>query len=129
MLSDPIADLLTRIRNANAALLPEVVIPHSKMKESVVRILKQQGYVEGFNVEGDLKKQIKVTLKYVDREGVIKGLKRVSKPGLRLFVKSNEIPRVLGGLGISIISTSRGLMAGHEARKENVGGEVVCYIW
>jgi small subunit ribosomal protein S8 len=129
MLSDPIADLLTRIRNANAALLPSVEVPHSKMKESVARILKKQGYIEDFNVEGDLKRNVKITLKYVGRSGVIKGLKRISKPGLRRFVKSTEIPRVLGGLGISIISTSQGLMTGHEARKLNIGGEIVCFIW
>jgi small subunit ribosomal protein S8 len=129
MLSDPIADMLTRIRNANSALLPEVKIPHSKMKESIARILKKQGYIVDFNVEGDKMRTVKVTLKYADREGVIKGLKRISKPGLRLFVKSTEIPRVLGGLGISIVSTSQGLLAGHEARKNGIGGELVCYVW
>jgi len=129
MMTDPIADMLSRVRNASAALLPTVDIPHSKMKESLAKILVKSGYAEDCKVTGDLKKTITVTLKYQGREGVIKGLKRVSRPGLRQYVNSQQIPRVLRGLGTAILSTSRGVITGQEARKENVGGEVVCYVW
>ena len=129
-MNDPIADMLTRIRNANQALLPEVNMAHSKMRESIAKILKREGYVGEVAVEGKPgAKMIKVKLKYQGRKGVIEGLKRVSSPGLRRYVGSTEIPRVLGGMGISILSTPRGVLSGTEARKQNVGGELLCFIW
>jgi small subunit ribosomal protein S8 len=128
-MTDPIADMLTRIRNASRALLPKVDIPHSKLKESIVRILKREGYVGDWSVQGGAIKTMTVQLKYRGRKGVIDGLRRVSRPGLRVYVGADEVPRVLGGMGIAILSTSRGVMTGHEARKQNVGGEVLCYVW
>lgn len=127
---DPIADMLTRIRNANQALIPEVQMSHSNMRESIAKILKKEGYVSEVAVEGKQgAKTIKVKLKYQGRKGVIAGLKRVSSPGLRRYVGSTEIPRVLGGMGISILSTPRGVLSGTEARKQNVGGELLCFVW
>lgn len=126
---DPISDMLTRIRNANRALLPNIDLPHSKMKESIAHILKKEGYIADVATEGATKKKLKLKLKYDGKKGVIEGLRRVSTPGLRRYVSSTEIPRVRGGLGISIVSTSQGLMTGNQARKNNVGGELVCYVW
>jgi len=126
---DPISDLLTRIRNANRALLPTIALPHSQMKESIAHILKKEGYIGEVSVEGKDKKTLKLKLKFEGKKGVIEGLRRVSTPGLRRYVGSTEIPRVRGGLGISIVSTSQGLMTGNQARKNNVGGELVCYVW
>ncbi|MCI0744436.1 MAG: 30S ribosomal protein S8 [Verrucomicrobia subdivision 3 bacterium] len=126
---DPISDMLTRIRNANRALLPTVELPHSRMKESIANILKKEGYIGEFSVEGKGMKTLKLKLKYEGKKGVIEGLRRVSTPGLRRYIGSTEIPRVRGGLGISILSTSQGLMTGTQARKSNVGGELVCYVW
>lgn len=128
-MTDPIADMLTRIRNASQALLPEVEIVHSKMKESIARILKQEGYVADYTVAGQPIKTIKLKLKYQGRRGVIERLQRASSPGLRRYVGATEIPRVLGGMGTAIISTSRGVMTGTEARKQNVGGELICTVW
>jgi small subunit ribosomal protein S8 len=128
-MSDPISDMLTRIRNAGRALLPVVELPHSRIKENVAKILKAQGYVTEVAVEGDVKKRIKIRLKYQDKKSVIEGLKRVSKPGLRRYVGSTEIPRVRGGLGVAIVSTSEGLLTDVQARKKNLGGELLCYIW
>jgi small subunit ribosomal protein S8 len=129
-MSDPISDMLTRIRNGGRALLPAVQMPHSRIKESVAKILKTEGYVADVAVEGEKsKKTIKIRLKYNGKKNVIEGLKRVSKPGLRKYVGSTEIPRVLGGLGVSIVSTSEGLMTGTQAKKKNLGGELLCYIW
>ena len=128
-MSDPIADLLTRIRNAGKALLPAVELPHSRMKESVAKILKSEGYVADVAVEGNKIKKLKIHLKYQGKKGVIEGLKRVSRPGLRRYVGSTEIPRVLGGMGISIVSTSEGVMTGAQAKKKNLGGELLCYVW
>lgn len=129
-MSDTIADMLTRIRNANQALLPEVAMPHSNMRESIAKILKREGYIQEVAVEGKPgAKNIKLKLKYQGRKGVIAGLKRVSTPGLRRYVGATEIPRVLGGMGISILSTPRGVLSGTEARKQNVGGELLAYIW
>lgn len=129
-MSDQIADMLTRIRNANQALLPEVQMQHSNMRESIAKILKREGYVTDVAVEGKPgAKTIKVKLKYQGRKSVIAGLKRVSSPGLRRYVGSTEIPRVLGGMGISILSTPRGVLSGTEARKQNVGGELLCFVW
>jgi small subunit ribosomal protein S8 len=127
---DPIADMLTRIRNANQALLPDVAMSHSNMRESIAKILKKEGYIGDVAVEGKPgAKMIKLKLKYQGRKGVIEGLKRVSSPGLRRYVGSTEIPRVLGGMGISILSTPRGVLSGTEARKQNVGGELLCFVW
>lgn len=126
---DPIADMLTRIRNANRALIPEVEISYSKLKESVARILKKEGYIADWSVEGDKIKKIKVRLKFQARHGVIAGLKRVSSPGLRRYAGATQIPRVLGGMGTAILSTSKGVMTGREARQQNVGGEVLCFVW
>jgi len=127
-MTDPIADMLTRIRNAHRALLPTVEMPHSKLKESIAHILKKEGYVTDVAVEGS-PKTIKMKLKYDGRKGVIEGLRRVSTPGLRRYVGATDIPRVRGGLGTAIISTSQGLMTGVQARKNNIGGELLCYIW
>ena len=129
-MSDPISDMLTRIRNGGRALLPAVQMPHSRIKESVAKILKTEGYVADVAVEGEKsKKTIKIRLKYNGKKNVIEGLKRISKPGLRKYVGSTEIPRVLGGLGVAIVSTSEGLMTGTQAKKKNLGGELLCYIW
>ena len=128
-MTDPIADLLTRIRNAQSALLPTVEIPHSKMKESIVNILKREGYVQDVAVEGKGLKKLSVKLKYQGRRGVIEGLKRISKPGLRNYVSATDVPRVRGGLGVAIVSTPEGVMTGVQARKKNLGGELVCFVW
>jgi small subunit ribosomal protein S8 len=128
-MSDPISDMLTRIRNGGRALLPAVEMPHSRIKESVAKILQAQGYIGEVAVAGTTKKTIKLRLKYIGKKNVIEGLKRVSKPGLRKYVGSTEIPRVRGGLGVAIISTSEGLLTDQQARKKNLGGELLCYIW
>jgi small subunit ribosomal protein S8 len=128
-MSDPISDMLTRIRNAGRALLPAVELPHSRMKESVAKILRSEGYVSDVAVEGDAKKKLKIRLKYQGKKSVIEGLKRVSRPGLRRYVGSTEIPRVLNGMGVSIVSTPEGVMTGAQAKKKNLGGELLCYVW
>ena len=129
--TDPIADMLTRIRNGLNAEHETVAVPFSKMKVEIARILKQEGYINGYSIEGEAKdKVINVELKYgPNNQKVITGLKRISKPGLRVYAKGNEVPRVLNGLGIAIISTSKGLMTDKDARKANLGGEVVAYVW
>ncbi|MGL5540409.1 MAG: 30S ribosomal protein S8 [Erysipelotrichaceae bacterium] len=130
IMTDPIADMLTRIRNAVQARHETVEIPASKEKTEIAKILKNEGFIVDYTVEGDVKKTITVTLKYgLNNEKVISGLKRISKPGLRVYAKSDAIPRVLNGLGIAIISTSHGLMTDKEARAKHVGGEVVAYVW
>ncbi len=121
--------MLTRIRNGGQALRPVVEVPHSRMKESIARILKQEGYVADVAVEGKTIKTLNIRLKYQGKKTVIEGLRRISKPGLRHYVGATEIPRVRGGLGVAVISTSEGLMTGVQARKKNLGGEVVCFIW
>ncbi len=128
-MNDPISDMLTRIRNANGALLPLVDVPHSKMKESIAGILKREGYIQEFSVEGQLPKILKLKLKYQGKKSVIEGLRRISTPGLRRYVGSTDIPRVRGGLGVAVLSTSEGLMTGTQARKKNLGGELLCYVW
>lgn len=128
-MTDPIADMLTRIRNAHRALLPVVEVPHSKLKENIAGILKKEGYVSDVSLEGVPRKTIKLKLKYEGRRGVIEGLRRVSTPGLRRYVGATDIPRVRGGLGTAILSTSHGIMTGVQARKNNLGGEILCYIW
>lgn len=133
MIADPIADMLTRIRNANERYHPQVSLPSSKMKEEIARILKEQGYIEGYEIqEAGVKRTLILKLKYKGKRGrerVIHGLKRVSSPGCRLYVKADEIPQVMGGLGIAILSTSSGIMTGQEARRRHIGGEVLCQIW
>ena len=130
-LTDPIADMLTRIRNASTARKDKVEVPASRLKKDIARILDREGYIKGFEVlERDGFDTIVVKLKYnSDRVGVISGLKRVSKPGLRVYARKDNLPRVLGGLGIAIISTSSGVMTEKEANAKGVGGEVLCYIW
>ena len=128
-MNDPVADMLTRVRNANLALIPDVEVSHSKMKESIAGILKKEGYIADCHVEGKTAKKIKLKLKFQGRKGIIAGLKRVSRPGLRRYVGATEIPRVLGGMGTAIVSTSRGVMTGVQARKQSLGGELLCYIW
>ena len=131
VVTDPIADMLTRIRNANQMRYKEVEVPASKMKLEIARILKEEGFIADFKVKkNDVQNIIVLSLKYGEKkERVITGLKRISKPGLRVYAKANEIPRVLNGLGIAIISTSKGLMTDKEARENNLGGEVLAYIW
>ena len=131
VVTDTIADMLTRIRNANGMRYSEVSIPASNLKISLAKILKDEGFIEDYKVlKDDVQGTIVVTLKYGEnKERVITGLKRISKPGLRVYAKASEVPKVLNGLGIAIISTSRGVMTDKEARKENLGGEVLCYIW
>jgi small subunit ribosomal protein S8 len=132
-MTDPIADMLTRIRNANVAMHDEVRMPSSKKKEALAAILKKEGYIEDYAVadNGDRPgSSLTVTMKYSpERARTISGLRRVSKPGLRVYSAANEVPRVLGGLGVAVVSTSQGLMTDREARKRNVGGEVLCFVW
>lgn len=129
--NDPIADMLTRIRNACMARHTVVEVPSSKMKLAIAEILKREGFIRDYEVrEGTPYDTIALTLKYTsDRRSVITGLKRVSRPGLRIYTKRSDIPRVRGGLGLSILSTPRGVLAGHEAWQQEVGGEVLCYVW
>ena len=128
-MSDPIADMLTRIRNANSAYHEKVEMPASTMKAAVLNILKEEGFVKNFESVND-GKTLKVTLKYgSNKEKVISGIKRISKPGLRVYAKKEELPRVLGGLGIAVISTSQGVMSDKTARKLGLGGEVIAYVW
>ncbi|MGX7092140.1 30S ribosomal protein S8 [Hutsoniella sourekii] len=131
VMTDPIADFLTRIRNANAQSHASVSAPSSKMKEAIAQILKEEGFIKGYEVEEDNKQNvITIQLKYGrNDEKVITGLKRISKPGLRIYAKSDEVPKVLNGLGIAIISTSHGLLTDKQARQQNLGGEVLAYIW
>ncbi|GAA3538027.1 30S ribosomal protein S8 [Amycolatopsis ultiminotia] len=130
-MTDPIADFLTRLRNANSAYHDEVVLPHSKIKANIAEILKREGYISSYRDEpGEKHKNLVVELKYgPNRERSIAGLRRVSKPGLRVYAKSTELPSVLGGLGVAIISTSGGLQTDRQAKRNNVGGEVLAYVW
>ncbi len=129
-LTDPIADFLTRLRNAATARKAEVVLPYSKIKAEIARILKQEGYISNYEVDTTGKfPQIKVVTKSHNRTSAITGLKRVSKPGLRKYVGATEIPRVLGGMGISILSTPQGIVSGREAKKQNIGGELLAIVW
>jgi small subunit ribosomal protein S8 len=129
--SDPIADMLTRIRNASAARHQTVTLPSSRVKREIARILAEEGFIDSFETLPDgVQEQLVLRLKYVEgRTPVVSGLKRISKPGLRVYARKTEIPRVLGGLGLAILSTSRGIMTGQQARKLNLGGEVLCYVW
>ena len=133
MLTDPIADMLTRIRNANTAMHDEVRMPSSKQKVALAKVLESEGYISGFEVSpsdngpGDV---LTIQMKYSDdRDRTISGLRRISTPGLRVYRKASAVPRVLGGLGVAVLSTSHGLMTDREARQRNVGGEVLCYVW
>jgi len=128
-MNDPISDMLARIRNANRALLPAVEVPHSRIKESIAGILKKEGYIADYAVEGKVPRMIKVKLKYQGKKSVIEGLQRVSTPGLRRYVGATEIPRVRGGLGVAVVSTSEGLLTDTQARRKNIGGELLCYVW
>jgi small subunit ribosomal protein S8 len=130
MVNDPIADMLTRIRNAVMARHDTVLIPASKMKLSIAKILKEEGFISDYTVlRGKPQRMIKITLKYIDGQPAVMGLERVSKPGLRVYVGRGEIPRVYGGLGIAILSTSKGVMTGQEAWRRKLGGELLCYVW
>ena len=132
-MTDPIADMLTRIRNANIAMHDEVSMPSSKLKEALAKVLEAEGYIAAFTVAEDssgVGRTLTISMKYSpERERVISGIKRVSKPGLRVYTKTTEIPRVLGGLGVAVLSTNKGLVTDREARKAKVGGEVLCYVW
>lgn len=129
-MTDPIADMLVRIRNAQNAEHQVVEMPYSKMKGEVARVLKREGYIVDYATEGNVKKTLRVYLKYGSgAEPAIRGLKRVSRPGLRKYVQADDVPRILGGLGIAILSTSSGIMTGREAQRNRVGGEVLCSIW
>lgn len=131
VMTDPIADMLTRIRNANSVKHESVDIPSSKLKVELARILKEEGFIREYKVIDDGKQgTLRVYLKYTAQKGqVIQGLKRISKPGLRVYANKDEVPRVLGGLGLAILSTSKGVLTDKDARKEGVGGEVICYVW
>ena len=130
-MTDPVADMLTRIRNANMAYTEQIAMPSSKLKAAVAQILKDEGYIRDFLVEPTQPQAtLRLALKYTkDRERVLTGIRRISKPGLRVYTKSDEIPRVLGGLGVAIVSTSKGLLTDREARKAGVGGEILAYVW
>lgn len=133
MITDPISDMLTRIRNANVAMRDEVLMPSSKQKIALAEILKKEGYISDFAIgagETEAHKTLKIQMKYSDdRRRTIMGIKRVSTPGLRIYRRATDVPRVLGGLGVAVLSTSHGLMTDREARKRNVGGEVMCFVW
>jgi small subunit ribosomal protein S8 len=131
-MTDPIADMLTRIRNGYQSKLETVdVVPYSKVKNEIAKILKSEGYIDKVSVQGDgIEKKLVITLKYTaDGEKVINGIKRISKPGLRVYAKGDNVPKVLNGLGVAIISTSEGMMTDREARKKHIGGEVIAYVW
>jgi small subunit ribosomal protein S8 len=130
VMTDPIADMFTRIRNANQMRNEKVVLPSSKTKVEIAKVLQQEGFINSYKVDGDVKKELTIELKYgKSNERVITGIKRISKPGLRVYAKSQDLPRVLNGLGLAIISTPKGVMSEKQARKENVGGEVLAYVW
>lgn len=131
-ISDPISDMLTRIRNGCKAKLPEVEMPSSKLKTSIARVLKDSGYINDFKVEGEVKKTLTIGLKYLpgkESKSVIEGLKRVSKPSCRSYAGAQNVPKALGGLGVVILSSSRGVITDRQARKDNIGGEVLCMVW
>lgn len=130
VMTDPIADMLTRIRNANQMKHETVDIPASKLKKEILEVLKAEGYIIGYKIiKGDVQNTLRVNLKYLNNARVVKGLKRISKPGLRVYAKNSEIPKVLNGLGIAVVSTSRGIMTDREARKQKIGGEILAYVW
>lgn len=132
-MTDPVADMLTRIRNGNTAMHDTVRMPSSKVKEALAAILQREGYIEGFTVHDDPGRPgrvLEITMKYAaDRSRTISGIRRISKPGLRVYTKADRLPRVLGGLGVAVLSTSQGLMTDREARQRRMGGEILCYVW
>jgi len=129
-MSDPIADMLTRLKNAATAKKAQCLMPYSKMKSEVAKVLKKEGYINGFELDTTgAHPQLSIQTRFVNKISAITGLKRVSRPGLRRYVGAGEIPRVLGGMGIAVLSTPRGILSGHEARKQNVGGELLAFIW
>ena len=129
-MNDPIADMLTRIRNANAQRHETVDVPSSKLKKSIAEILLEEGFIKGYEeIEDGVQGTLRITLKYVNKQKVIRGLKRISKPGLRVYASKEELPKVLNGLGIALISTSKGIKTDKEARQEGLGGEVLAYVW
>ncbi len=132
-MTDPIADMLTRIRNANVAMHDQVRMPSSKLKESLAAILQREGYIDSYNVKDSVERPgrtLEIKMKYTpERSRTISGIRRVSKPGLRVYTAADKLPRVLGGLGVAVLSTSQGLMTDREARKRRMGGEVLCYVW
>ncbi|HEX2700504.1 MAG TPA: 30S ribosomal protein S8 [Acidimicrobiales bacterium] len=132
-MTDPVADMLTRIRNANTAMHDTVKMPSSKVKEALAAILQREGYIDGYGVQDDPGRPgrvLEITMKYSpDRSRTISGIRRISKPGLRVYTKADRLPRVLGGLGVAVLSTSQGLMTDREARQRRMGGEILCYVW
>lgn len=130
MMTDPIADMLTRIRNAQTARHESVSVPASRIKGEIARILKAEGFIRDYELPSEQERDIKIQLRYSGkREPVVTGIRRISKPGLRVYVKSKDMPRILGGLGVAIVSTPQGVMTANEAKRANVGGEILCYVW
>ena len=128
-MQDPISDMLTRLRNGYMSKQKEVVIPCSKLKVAIARVLEQEGYIKGFRVNGEVKKSLIVEMKYFNRRSVVEGIERVSKPSCRLYCGCKDIPKVKDGLGLAILSTPKGILSGKDAEKQNVGGEILCYVW
>ena len=128
-MQDPISDMLTRLRNGYMSKQKEVVIPSSKLKVAIAKVLEQEGYINGFRVDGDVKKTLVVEMKYFNRHSVVEGIERVSKPSCRLYCGCKDIPKVKDGLGLAILSTPKGILSGKDAEKQNVGGEILCYVW
>ena len=128
-MQDPISDMLTRLRNGYMSKQKEVVIPCSKLKVAIARVLEQEGYIKGFRVNGEVKKSLIVEMKYFNRRSVVEGIERVSKPSCRLYCGCKDIPKVKDGLGLAILSTPKGILSGADAEKQNVGGEILCYVW
>ena len=128
-MQDPISDMLTRLRNGYMSKQKEVVIPCSKLKVAIAQVLEQEGYIKGFRVDGEVKKTLVVEMKYFNRRSVVEGIERVSKPSCRLYCGCKDIPKVKDGLGLAILSTPKGILSGADAEKQNVGGEILCYVW
>ena len=128
-MQDPISDMLTRLRNGYMSKQKEVVIPSSKLKVAIAQVLEQEGYIKGFRVDGEVKKTLVVEMKYFNRRSVVEGIERVSKPSCRLYCGCKDIPKVKDGLGLAILSTPKGILSGADAEKQNVGGEILCYVW
>ena len=128
-MQDPISDMLTRLRNGYMSKQKEVVIPSSKLKAAIAQVLEQEGYIKSFHVDGDVKKSLVVEMKYFNRRAVIEGIERISKPSCRLYCGCKDIPKVKDGLGLAILSTPKGILSGKDAEKQNVGGEILCYVW
>lgn len=127
-MQDPIADMLTRIRNGQAANKIVVIMPSSKLKVAIANVLKEEGYIEDYSVMGDIKPELKIVLKYFQGKAVVETIRRVSRPGLRIYKRKDELPKVMAGLGIAVVSTSKGVMTDHAARQAGLGGEIICYV-